>query len=574
MNKPILTTLAIPDYQFLTELADDRVRTEVMRELCRRDLYFLCRHVLGYKDLEPETDIHYTFCHLLDRADRAQTLLQLGAFAPDTQILRLLALLFRGSFKTSICEGKVIQWLLRDPLAQIGVGSDTADRAGERTRDIRDILENNVMLKSLFPDLFYDKPMNQADLWRYDEFNIKRPSRDQRPGGFARSSVNAFGLDPLPTGSHFTHVWLDDVENEANQNTPETIDKLNRNMRLFFPLLQPEAPVVMTGTIYSKEGPNTTFQRTWYTYLRPIYTANHPPHTVHTPTFPSKFPLATIQRLKDDINDEWTWHGQYLLHSMHRTDKYLFPFQRVQLQTVRIHHAGDDQFLLYEDGPVPLSETAVYITVDPSGGASAFTATKLSDKVGWWVVAVDKAGRWAVLEIGNEFLGDVEFLDRLFTLYDTWQPEVIAIEKDRHLDGMVRLSFDRHHRSLPIAYWHSHGIAKEQRIRSLLPLLPSIYFNEEFAATYQLRLRAWHTQQLHDDDDHDAGAAMIEIARAPTAAQIAQKAQRARDLRDDNRYKSLALPERRAWKKARDLEKRARNPQAENWHDELADFYC
>jgi len=574
MKTPKFANPPIPDYSFLTELSDDQVRLEVLRELCRRDLFFLCRHVLGYQDMETLTDIHYTFCHLLDRAERAHTLERLSLAPPETQILRLLALLFRGAFKTSICEAKVIQWLLRDPMAQIGVGSDTADRAGERTRDIRDILENNVLLKSLFPDLFYDKPLHQSDLWRYDEFNIKRPSRDQRPGGFARSSVNAFGLDPLPTGSHFTHVWLDDVENEANQNTPETIDKLNRNMRLFFPLLQPEAPVVMTGTIYSKEGPNTTFQRSWHTYIRPIYTASKETPPVLTPTFPSKFSVPTILRLKDDINDEWTWHGQYLLHSMRRTDKYLFPFQRVQLQTVRLHPAGDDLWLLYVDGPVPLSECAVYITVDPSGGASTFTATKLSDKVGWWVVAVDKAARWAVLDIGNELLGDVEFLDRLFSLYDTWHPEVIAIEKDRHLDGMVRLAFDRHHRSLPIAYWHSQGVAKEQRIRSLLPLLPSIYFNEDFAAAYQQRLQGWHTQQLHDDDDHDAGAAMIEIARAPTAAQIAQKAARARDLRDETRYKTLALPERRAWKKAREIDKRARDPQAETWHEELADFYC
>lgn len=565
-------TVPIPDYTFLTELTDDALRVDVMRELGTRDLYFFCRYILGYKDMETETDIHFRLCAELDRADQLSTLWRLGVL-PDGDarghIDRYLILIFRGAFKTSIMMGKVIQWLIRDPGAQIGVGSDLKDRAENVTRDIRDMIQNNQLLKSLYPEVFYAKPEGESDIWRADEFNIKRPPREESGAGFSRSSVNAFGLDPLPTGSHFSHVWFDDIENEINQGNPDLVEKILRNLRLFFAIPQPEAPIVMSGTLYSKEGPNTLYQKHWKTYKRAIIDHNG------QPSMPGKYPLPAIRQKKADTADDWTWQGQFLLKSVQRTDKFVFPFQGKRLQ--RVNTVPDGQgglWIFHTTGPVALEDTLVYLTVDPSGGADEKTATARSDKVGWWINAVDLQNRWNILDIGRKHLNDTELLDLLFRLDAQWHPEVIGVEKMPHLQTVLSLEFQRRGKTLPIVDLKPGGRSKEARIRGLLPMLPSIWFAEHLALEYQTRLQGWYTEQAHDDDDHDAGGYMIDLARPPTKEQLENKKRRLREGKRDSILAALPPREQAAWKYARALERRTGDPQAQEWEDEVRDFYA
>ena len=558
--------MQIPDYLFLSELKDDGLRIEVMRELGRRDLYFLCRYILQYRKLETKTDIHYRLCADLDLVDQPDTLWRLNLMPAgiDRHIPRYLLLMFRGAFKTSMMMGKVIQWLIRDPSAQVGVGSDLKDRADGITRDIRNLIQNNNLLKQLYPEVFYANPEGESDIWRSDEFNIRRPSRDIMGGGFMRSSVNSFGLDPLPTGSHFTHVWFDDLENEVNQGNQDLVDKINRNFNLFFAIPQPQAPIVMSGTIYSKEGPNTLFQKRWKTYKRPIVDREG------NPTFPSEYPMSVIQQKRKDTQDEWTWQGQYLLRSIQRTDRWVFPFLGKRLQTVRI--TGD--WILHDNGPISLDDCLTYITVDPSGGASKETATPRSDRVGWWVVAVDLRSRLTVLEIGREYLSDTEFLDKLFFLYDKYHPEIIGIEKMPKLNTVLQMAFALQHRTIPIIELKHGGRAKEERIRGLLPLLPNLWFREEIVLEYQARLRSWYTEQEHDDDDHDAGAYMIDVARAPTRETLERKKRQWAESNQQNLLTSLPQREQDLWKPIMEREKRSQEqPAAEEYANELREFF-
>jgi hypothetical protein len=295
------------DYSFITELDSDELKQEAYRELGKTDLFFLSKYVLNY-DLEEQTDIHYRFCSIADENRPRQ-----------------IMLMFRGSYKTSLGIAQVIQWLIQDPASQIGVGSDKIERAIERVMDIRRILETNSLLKELYPEVFYADPARESDLWTQADLNIKRPM--DRIVGFAKPSVSAFGLFPLPTGSHFTKVLLDDLENEGNVNTPELIQQLNVRVSSFMPLLQADASVLLLGTIYCADGPNTIYQRIWPTYKVPVV------DNQGLPTFPSKYPLSVIEQYKTDINDAYVWSGQYLLRPALRTDRFTFPFKTVSLNT-------------------------------------------------------------------------------------------------------------------------------------------------------------------------------------------------------------------------------------------------
>lgn len=531
------------DYSFIEAIEDFEVKREVMRELAKTDLYFLCKFIFGYKDMETKTDIHYRLCRELDEDPH-----------------RYLVLIFRGAFKTSIGMAKCVQWLLQDPNAQIGIGSDIKLRADKRVWDLRDMIAQNDLLKELFPEIFYDNPETQSDLWRTDEFNIKRSRRDLRGEGFSAPSISSFGLDPLPTGSHFTHVLLDDVENEANQNNDEQIEKLNRSLGLFIPLLRPSAPVVMLGTIYSDKGPNTNYQGKWKTYKRAIITAKG------NPTFPSMYPREVIRQYEEDINDSYVWLGQYMLRASNRTDKFFYPFASQKFTRVDVV-AGSIVRPTYK---ISLSECIVYITIDPGGGAGLGQAKANIDKVGVCVNAVDKTGRWCILEMFRSYYTDDQFIDLLFSLYDTWHPYCIAVERMPHLDPYIRLAFQVRGRSIPLSELRPNRRPKADRIRALGPLWKSI----DWASTLDVEqhIRSWYTDQLHDDDDIDALAYQIDIARPPTVSMLKDQKIRWEQLDEKAAIERLPLNEQEEWKHWMKV-KNQKYTEEQEFETELADFY-
>jgi len=502
----------INNYSFIESIEDQELKREVLRELAKTDLYFLCKFIMGYRDMEVRTDIHYRLCSEL-----------------DANPLRYLVLIFRGAFKTSIGMVKCIQWLLNDQNAQIGIGSDVKVRADKRVWDLRDMIARNELLKELFPEIFYENPEINADLWRIDEFNIKRTERQDRGEGFSAPSVSSFGLDPLPAGSHFTHVLLDDIENDGNQNNDEQIDKLNRNMGLFFPLLRPTAPVVMLGTIYSDRGPNTIYQSRWQTYKRAVLT------TDGRPTFPSVYPLSVIERMKTDISDNYVWLGQYMLKPSMRTDKFFYPFSGQQFSYVPVI----DNCILRSTHKTSLADCITYITIDPGGGAGLGDAKANIDKVGVCVNAVDNSGRWCILDLFQQYYTDEQFVDLLFSLYDKWHPYSIAIEKMPHLDPYIRLAFQTRGRSIPLSELKPNRRPKSDRIRALGPLWKSIDFVNTLNVAQHIS--TWYTDQEHGVDDIDALAYQIDVARPPTKEMLAD--QRVRWEQHDEKRLVAALPQ-------------------------------
>lgn len=559
------------DYSFIQHLPDKKLRRQAMRELCRTDLYFLCRHVLGYEDMEDETDIHYRLCSELDRVDTITTLVKYGIIRRGEELdryLRYLLLVFRGGFKTSICLGKCIQWLIRDRDAQIGIGSDTKERATGRTKDLRDVIEQNEKLKWLFPDVFYEHPANKTDLYKMDEFNVRRTRRDLRKGGFSVASVTAFGLFPMPTGSHFTHTYIDDLENDDNCKNDDMIEKLNQALGLFIPILRPTAPFLVSGTIYNETGPNHVLSKRWYTYKRPIEMGPD-----HAPTFPRMYPRVVIDRIRRDIPDEWVWNGQYLLKASTRTDKFLYPFRgvklnRVTVESATIFHEREKLGRVTREA-ISLAECTIFITIDPGGGASEQTATKRTDKVGWCVNAVDVQGRWHILDMGARHLDDPALMDFLFFLYDKWRPYAIGIEKMPHLEPYMRLAYKVRGRALVTHPLTPKKRDKSERIRALNAFWSTMYFADTL--DLEEHVRGWYTDKEHGDDDLDALAYMIDIVHAPAKEELQKQREKHRELEEQSQLEQLPPRERREWERIRKAANRPSEDEA--WEQELGEFY-
>jgi len=177
---------------------------EFLREKCKTDLYWLCKSVLGYRDLT--VDFHLPLCRYI-----------------QLDLPRRLMLIPRGNFKTSIDSiGHTIQSILKDPEIPILLAACTADRAHVIGGQIMTHLERNEVLKFAFPDIIpatFDKVK-----WTEDAFEVLRKGRYPDP------TVTIAGVGKRITGGHYRLIKGDDlIELEASQSD----DIMNKSFRWF-----------------------------------------------------------------------------------------------------------------------------------------------------------------------------------------------------------------------------------------------------------------------------------------------------------------------------------------------------
>jgi len=177
----------------------------VMRELAKRDLFFLLVHIFGRKDVDCDW--------LFDRCREVQR-------DPDGY----LDLWAREHYKSTIITyALTIQDILNDPEITAGIFSATRPIAKAFLRQIKREFEDNAKLKVLFPEICYENPRKESPKWSEDDGIIVK-----RKGNPKESTVEAWGLvDGQPTGRHFRLMVYDDVVTRESVTTPEMISKIN-----------------------------------------------------------------------------------------------------------------------------------------------------------------------------------------------------------------------------------------------------------------------------------------------------------------------------------------------------------
>ena len=141
-----------------------------------------------------------------------------------------------------------IQEILCNPNITIGLLSFSARQAKPFLRQVMQELEANEKLYSLYPDILWEKPRQQAPKWAENEGICVRRSANPK-----EQTVEAHGLvDGQPTGRHFDLIIYDDVVVQESVSTPEQISKTTTQWELSLNLGSTHNPRYQyAGTRYS-----------------------------------------------------------------------------------------------------------------------------------------------------------------------------------------------------------------------------------------------------------------------------------------------------------------------------------
>ena len=250
-----------------------------------------------------------------------------------------------------------IQEVLCNPNITIGLLSFSARQAKPFLRQVMQELESNEKLCSLYPDILWEKPRQQAPKWAENEGICVRRSANPK-----EQTVEAHGLvDGQPTGRHFDLIIYDDVVVQESVSTPEQISKTTTQWELSLNLGSTHNPRYQyAGTRYSYgDTYGTILQRA---AVKPrIHTATHNGQMDGVPVFLTEERWEEIKK----TTSTYTVACQQLLNPIAGSD-------------VAFH---DEWWMEWEIRPYTMN---AYLMVDP-----ASSKKKESNRTAMAVVGVD-----------------------------------------------------------------------------------------------------------------------------------------------------------------------------------------
>lgn len=376
-------------YDFATRLEsfeDEAEKIRLNRLLCRTDLFWL---------LWFGCSKHYVAKQwILDRCKEV-----------EVSFSNTLDVWSREHFKSTLMTyGKSIQNILAshgdDPLPEwdrettIGILSVTRPLAKGFLREIKQTFEDNVLLKSLFPDILYDKPKNESSKWSEDEgICVKRKSV------YKEQTVEAWGLiDGQPTGKHFYELAYDDIVTQDSVTTPEMIKKTTAAFGLSDNIGTRGGIYRIVGTFYHSNDTLNEIIRTGVYTLR-----------LHPGTFDAKWPID-----KDDEAPLLT--KKELELKAKKQGPYIFACQILLNPIASSLQSFDEDWLKYYGAWSSRYTGNLYIIVDPANSKK-----KTSDYTVMMVIAACEDGNYYLVDMIRDRLNLRERTERLFKLVKTYR---------------------------------------------------------------------------------------------------------------------------------------------------------
>lgn len=99
------------------------------------------------------------------------------------------------------------------------MAGETEERAKEHMRVVKAALENNVLLRALWPHVCWDNPRRQAPTWSDTSIIVPRDVE------YPEATIRAIGVGGAITGAHPNMLIKDDLTTERAANEPPTMQK-------------------------------------------------------------------------------------------------------------------------------------------------------------------------------------------------------------------------------------------------------------------------------------------------------------------------------------------------------------
>lgn len=265
-------------------------------ELCKRDLRYLCREILGFKDWDT--------CH----DDMAQFLKE------HDQAPRKLILVPREHLKTSIVTvGGAIQEIIRNPNVTILISNLVLSNAEKILSEIKECLMKPDMV-AMFGDFV-------GPLWNRDEIVVKqRTSTDKTP------TISIGSPDKVLTSQHFDIIILDDILDDSVLGTADQILKTRNYYSKIIDLLKrPHGKLSVVGTRYDDKDLYGTIMREMADEYKVFFRGATKDGTMGGELiFPKKFTHDILQKLLKEKGSYSFW-SQYFNQVVSRENQQFKP---------------------------------------------------------------------------------------------------------------------------------------------------------------------------------------------------------------------------------------------------------
>lgn len=397
-------------------------RLQHIRNLGLTDLYFLLRYIL--KAFYADSDWVFQRCREVQ--------------ADPNGYLDLWA---REHFKSTIITyALTIQDVLNDPEITVGIFSHTRPIAKGFLRQIKREFESNEFLKSLYPEILWADPKNQAPKWSEDDGIVVKRQTNPR-----EATIEASGLvDGQPTSKHYKLAVYDDTVTRESVTTPDMIKKVTEAWELSLNLHSEGGQSRYIGTRYHYNDSYATMMTRGSVKPR-IYAATKDGTVEGEPVYLSRDRLATKRR---DMGP------------------YTFGCQMLQDPTADHTQGFKKEWLHYYRGPIDHQGMTKLILVDPANEKKAD-----SDYTSAFVLGFNADQRIYVLDMVRDRLNLTERTKMLFDLHRQYQPQQVGYERYGMQSDIAHIKAEMERKVYYFEITELGGpMPKNDRIRRLIPI--------------------------------------------------------------------------------------------------------
>lgn len=368
---------------------------EALRTECQTNLYFLCRGVLGFRDVNKST--HGGFCRHIQSSPK----------------LRRLGLMPRGHLKSTIATvGDSIRIALAEPNhARILIASETATLAEKFLGQIKGHFESNRILRGLFPELIPERFTGPGVVWRSDMATVRRDVVLDSP------TWQAVGVGGQIVGSHFTRIKCDDLIGFDALKSAATMSKAKAWVDYMQPLLI-DHNVDIIDFIGTRWTVSDLYAHIMEMFGEEIGVFTRSAIEDGEIIFPQKYNWTRYENIQR--TNPHLWAAQYNNNPL--SDAY----SDLPVGSLRsFGFSNDGQDVILQGGKRwSIEQLDRVLTADPNSGSLV-----APDCAAYSVQGVTPEDDVVVLESWGDRVTSPDFVDKLFGAARRWDVRVVGIEK-------------------------------------------------------------------------------------------------------------------------------------------------